>query len=207
MTTKKGLLLVVSGPSGVGKGTVCKRLLEQSEGMQLSISATTRAMRKGEEEGKSYFFKSRDEFERMIEEGEFLEYVKLFNSNYYGTPRGPVVAELEKGRDVLLEIDYHGGLNVKKAFPDAVLVFIAPPTVEELRKRLIGRRTESEEMVEERLRTAHEEIAMMDRYDYVIVNDEVEQAAGALRKIVDAEKCRMDRNGWMIEKLKEELKK
>lgn len=205
MREKKGLLLVVSGPSGVGKGTVCKVLLEKNDQMKLSVSATTRSMRKGEVEGESYFFKSHEEFERMIEAGEFLEYVRLFNSNYYGTPRGPVEAEMAKGYDVLLEIDYHGGLRVKEAFPDAVLVFIAPPTVGELRKRLIGRQSESPEMLEERLRTAQEEIAVMDRYDYVIVNDEVERAVAALESVICAEKCRMYRNQTMIEKLKEEL--
>ena len=205
MTEKKGLLLVVSGPSGVGKGTVCKKLLERGGQMKLSVSATTRSMRKGEVEGQSYYFKTHEEFERMIAAGEFLEYVRLFNSNYYGTPRGPVEAEMAKGYDILLEIDYHGGLRVKEAYPDAVLVFIAPPTIGELKKRLIGRQSESEEMLEVRMRTAQEEISMMDRYDYVIVNDEVERAVDTLEAIVCAEKCRMDRNGWMIEKLKEEL--
>ena len=114
-------------------------------------------------------------------------------------------AEMAKGYDILLEIDYHGGLRVKEAYPDAVLVFIAPPTIGELKKRLIGRQSESEEMLEVRMRTAQEEISMMDRYDYVIVNDEVERAVDTLEAIVCAEKCRMDRNGWMIEKLKEEL--
>lgn len=205
MTEKKGLLLVVSGPSGVGKGTVCRKLLERGGQMKLSVSATTRSMRKGEVDGQSYFFKTHEEFERMIAAGEFLEYVRLFHSNYYGTPRGPVEEEMAKGYDILLEIDYHGGLRVKEAYPDAVLVFIVPPTIGELKKRLIGRQSESEEMLEVRMRTAQEEISMMDRYDYVIVNDEVERAVDTLEAIVRAEKCRMDRNGWMIEKLKEEL--
>lgn len=135
MLKEKGLLLVISGPSGVGKGTICKELVKRNANMNISVSATTRKCRPGEVEGVNYFFKTKEEFQQMVEKGEFLEYMKLFNNNYYGTPRGYVEQELKAGNDIVLEIDYHGAMNVKKAYPQAVLIFIVPPRIEELKAR------------------------------------------------------------------------
>ena len=157
----KGVLIVLSGPSGVGKGTVCKALLARNPQVKLSVSATTRAPRPGEIEGVSYFFKTRDEFERMIAAGDFLEYMDVFGLNYYGTPRTYVEQQLAGGNDILLEIDVKGAMNVKRLCPDAVLVFVAPPSMDTLKKRLVGRGTETEEAVERRTREAFAEMKLL----------------------------------------------
>jgi len=204
MKNQDGLLVVVSGPSGVGKGTICKAAINRNPQIKLSVSATTRNKREGEKEGVSYFFKTREEFERMIEKGELLEYAKIFNSNYYGTPRAYVEAEVAKGNDIILEIDYHGAFNVKTAYPQAVLVFIAPPEMSKLKARLEHRGTENAEARAERLRTAREEMEKMTEYDYVIVNDSIEKAVEAFEAILCAEKCRSERNRGLIEALREE---
>ncbi|MGI6150730.1 MAG: guanylate kinase [Christensenellales bacterium] len=204
MENHKGLLLVVSGPSGVGKGTICKAVINRNPGVKLSVSATTRAKRQGEEEGKSYFFKTKEEFERMIRDGELLEHVLLYNSNYYGTPRANIEAEIEACNDIILEIDYHGALAVKETFPDAVLIFIAPPVMEELKARLEHRASESEDSKKIRLKTALEEMRMIGEYDYVVVNDNIEKAVTTIEAIVTAEKSRVSRNAELVKKLMED---
>jgi len=198
---REGLLLVLSGPSGVGKGTICQALLNRNPNMHISISATTRAMRTGEVEGVHYFFKTQEEFEQMIREDAFLEYMQVFGMNYYGTPKQYVQDECQRGYDVVLEIDVQGALRVKQVCPDAVLVFIAPPSMEELKSRLIGRGTETDEAIEKRFATASEELKNMPRYDYIVMNDILEQAVDKVERIVSAEKCRSARNQTLIAKL------
>lgn len=181
---KKGCLLVISGPSGVGKGTIVKALLEKQEHVSLSVSCTTRAPRSGEIDGKHYYFITKDEFRRMIDEGAFLEYEANF-SNYYGTPIGKVVEKLNSGEDVILEIDVKGGLNVKKKLPDAVLIFILPPSLDILKQRLSGRGTETAEQVEKRFSEAEREIEAGKQYEYHIVNDTVAQAVDDVIDIIN----------------------
>ncbi len=202
MLKEKGLLLVISGPSGVGKGTICKELVKRNANMNISVSATTRKCRPGEVEGVNYFFKTKEEFQQMVEKGEFLEYMKLFNNNYYGTPRGYVEQELKAGNDIVLEIDYHGAMNVKKAYPQAVLIFIVPPRIEELKARLVARGSETPEEVEARLSIAISEITAAENYDYVVANDLIENAVATVESIVSAEKSRVSRNQDFIAKLK-----
>ena len=189
----RGVLLVLSGPSGTGKGTVCK-VVRDSMGDRLaySISATTRKPRVGEEHGREYFFFSKEEFEALRDQNGFLEWAQVYD-NYYGTPRAFVEEVLESGRDCILEIDPQGALQVRKATDEAVLVFIAPPSLEELRARLTGRGTEAPEEVEKRLSCAEAELAYSNQYDYLIVNDEVEKAAEKMKAILMAERCRTNR--------------
>ena len=173
---RNGLLLVVSGPSGVGKGTLVKALMDRNSKIKMSVSATTREPRPGEIEGVHYFFKTEEEFKAMVDRGEFLEYIHVFGSKYYGTPRSFVEQHLANGFDVILEIDVQGAMKVKQAFPDAVLIFITAPSMSEIKSRLIGRGTETMEQVEKRFATAFEEIKMIPEYDDVIVNDVVDVA-------------------------------
>jgi len=184
-----GLLVVISGPSGAGKGTVCRFLCERSPLARLSVSATTRPPRAGEVEGEHYYFKSEDEFTDMVSRGELLEWAKVYRYRY-GTPRSPVVDSLRRGHDVILEIDVQGGLKVKQQMPDAVLVFLLPPSMAELKRRLLERGTETPEAVEERLRWAEGELARMPEYDYVVVNDRLEEAVARITAIMTAERCR-----------------
>ncbi len=202
---KEGILLVVSGPSGVGKGTVNEQLIKRNEDMKYSVSATTRDKRPGEIEGVHYYFKSREEFEGMIERNEFLEHMCVFGMNYYGTPRAYVEEELASGKDVILEIDVQGGMRIKEVCPDAVLIFIAPPSMGELKSRLIGRGTESPEVVERRIETALEEVKALPNYDYIIVNDIIEMAVHDIEDIISAEKSSMKRNKPLVDKLLEEI--
>lgn len=190
---EKGVLIVLSGPSGVGKGTVCKELLARNPQVKLSVSATTRAPRPGEVEGVSYFFKTREEFERMIAAGEFLEYMDVFGMNYYGTPRAYVEQQLAAGNDIVLEIDVKGAMNVKRLCPEAVLVFIAPPSMETLKKRLVGRGTETAEAVERRTQEAFAEMKLLPEYDYAVVNDVLEDAVCSVETIIKAERLRVCR--------------
>lgn len=179
----KGILLIVSGLSGAGKGTICKRLMEKYPDYEFSISATTRAPREGEIHGREYFFLSREEFETRIEDGQFLEYAN-YVGNYYGTPKDWVEEKLEGGKNVILEIELQGAFQVREKIPEAVLIFIMPPDMEELKRRLIHRGTETEEQIEKRLSRAMEELEYVDQYDYVIVNEEVEKSVEMLHTIV-----------------------
>jgi len=200
--TRKGLLLVVSGPAGVGKGTINLSLISRNSDIRMSVSATTRSPRPGEIDGVHYFFKTDAEFQKMIESGAFLEYMRVFNTHYYGTPKSFVEQELAEGRSVILEIDVQGAMRVKAAYPDAVLIFIAPPSMSELKSRLIHRGTESSEAIERRFETAFQEMELVDRYDYVVVNDILDLAIARTEDIIVAERCRVSRNGELIEKLK-----
>ena len=199
---RKGLLLVVSGPAGVGKGTINLSLISRNSDIRMSVSATTRSPRPGEIDGVHYFFKTEEEFQKMIESGAFLEYMRVFNTHYYGTPKSFVEQELAEGRSVILEIDVQGAMRVKAAYPDAVLIFIAPPSMSELKSRLIHRGTESSEAIERRFETAFQEMELVDRYDYVVVNDILDLAIARTEDIIVAERCRVSRNGELIEKLK-----
>lgn len=189
----KGLLIVLSGPSGTGKGTVCKALLDSRKDLELSVSCTTRKPRTGEKEGINYFFKNEKEFEKLIEQNELLEYAEVY-SNYYGTPKSLVQSKLCEGQDVLLEIDVQGALKAKEFFPDGVYVFLVPPSMEELEMRIRGRGTEQEEQILTRLGKANSEMKLMDQYDYIIVNEQVEKVVENIESIIDAEKLRVSRN-------------
>lgn len=186
---KKGILFIVSGPSGVGKGTVSKALLEGSNGeMVFSVSATTRSPRPGEVHGREYFFVSDDEFNRMIDEGEFIEYMKVFGRNNYGTPRKYVEEQLNMGHDVLLDIDVNGAMKVKENCPEAVAIMLAPPSMKELRRRLETRGTEEQPVIERRLAEAKTELSRMGEYDYVVVNDDLDSAIEKCRMILETSK-------------------
>lgn len=198
MTNKNGLLVVISGPSGCGKGTVCKHLREKHPEIVVSISATTRDMRAGEVDGKDYFFISKDDFEQQIQDGEFLEYARIYSGHYYGTPKRFVNSTLESGNDVILEIDIQGALQVKEKFEKGVLIFLLPPSMQELRARLINRRRESIELINERFDAAFAEISLADRYDYVVINDDLVDAVRSIEAIINAEKCKVTRNKQLI---------
>ncbi|ASS91610.1 MAG: guanylate kinase [Bacillaceae bacterium] len=200
---KKGLLIVLSGPSGVGKGTVRKALFAQKDvNFQYSISVTTRTPREGEKDGVDYFFKTREQFEQMIKENKLLEWAE-YVGNYYGTPVEYVEKTLAEGKDVFLEIEVQGALQVKKAFPDGLFIFLLPPSLEELKNRIVTRGTESADLINNRMKKAKEEIDMMDYYDYVVVNDEVNLACEKIKAIVTAEHCRRERVAQMYKKFLE----
>ena len=186
-------MIVFSGPSGVGKGTVRQEIFSTPDHkFEYSVSMTTRAQRPGEVDGKDYFFRSREEFEELIRKGQMLEYAE-YVGNYYGTPLTYVNETLDKGIDVFLEIEVQGALQVKKKVPDAVFIFLTPPDLNELQERLIGRGTDSEEVIAQRIERAREEIALMSEYDYAIVNDEVPLAAERVKRVIEAEHFRVDR--------------
>ena len=186
---KSGILIVVSGPSGVGKGTVCNKILNRNRGIVKSISATTRAPRPGEVDGDNYFFVTSEKFSEMIKSDEFLENFEIYG-NRYGTPKSFVEKNLQGGFDVLLEIDVQGGLAVKDKYPDAVLVFMIPPSFEQLEKRLRGRKTESDEVIAKRLAAAASELEKIKEYHYVVMNYDADKAAENILKIIDSEKMR-----------------
>ena len=179
---KKGKFIIISGPSGVGKGTICNVLLKELNAWY-SVSMTTRNIREGEVDGVNYFFVTKEEFKKRIDEGKLLEY-NIYNDNYYGTPKDKVLEKLEEGINVFCEIDVNGAKNVKKIFPDALLIYIAPPSIEKLKERLIGRGTENLDTIENRLRIAKEELKQVDFYDYVVVNDNLEEAISKVRNII-----------------------
>lgn len=199
----KGLLLVISGPSGVGKGTICREYIKNHDDCALSVSATTRSPREGEIHGESYFFMTHDEFRKKIDEGGFLEHA-VFCENYYGTPKDAVMQMLESGKNVILEIEVQGALQVRSHYPEAVFIFVIPPSLDELEERLRGRGTETDEVIAKRLDRAKAEFKYIDKYNYVLVNDTVAAATERLQAIITAEKCVMSRNYKSInEKLKE----
>ena len=185
---KKGILTVISGFSGAGKGTIMKELIAQYPYF-LSISATTRAPREGEENGREYYFHSRKEFEQMIADGELIEWAE-YVGNYYGTPKKAVEQQLAEGKNVLLEIEMQGGMLVKEQFPEAVMIFVAPPSAMVLKERLIGRGTESKEEIARRLKRAEEETVYMEKYEYIVVNQELEQAVERVHSIIENESCK-----------------
>lgn len=203
MFDEKGILFILSGPSGVGKGTVRQRLFEQETHLKYSVSATTRQKRPGEKEGVDYFYKTKEEFEKMIQEKKLLEHAKYVN-NYYGTPREYVEEQLELGNDVFLEIEVQGALQVKQNFPEGVFIFLFPPSLEELKNRIVNRGTESSELVINRLKEAKKEIDMMSEYDYVVVNDDVDVAVSKVKSIIVSEHCKRERIEKQYKKILED---
>ena len=200
---KKGSLLVLSGFSGVGKGTAAKRLVEKY-GYSLSVSATTRKPRQGEENGREYFFKTEAEFKNLIDYNGFIEYARYVD-NYYGTPRKFVEEELAAGHNVILEIEVQGAFNIKQQYEDALLIFITAPSAQAIKERLIGRGTESEEVIHKRLERAKEESMDMSKYDYIVVNDELEECVDRIHAIVQAKECLLANNLEFIEETKKGL--
>lgn len=198
----KGLLLVVSGPSGVGKGTVCKYLTETEPDIFLSVSATSRQPREGEVEGQHYFFVSPEKFKEMIAGDEFLEYANYITSSY-GTPKKPCFEHLENGNSVILEIEVQGGTKVKEKYPDTVMIFIVPPDMETLKQRLRGRGTEADDVIEKRIKRAYEEFDYLEKYDYIVVNDDIEKAAQRIKAIICAEQQKRSR---VFDDVRKELK-
>ncbi len=200
----KGLLFVVSGPSGAGKGTICRRLLQKMD-IDLSISMTTRKPRPQEVEGENYYFISEEEFLEIIKNDGFLEYAKVYG-NYYGTPKEMVTQKLENGRDVVLEIDIQGALQIKASYPDGIFIFILPPSMAELRKRITGRGSETENDINLRLGETLKEVAYIDKYDYCVVNGEIDEAVNRVAAIIIAEHSRVSEDIYeLIEKYKEEI--
>ncbi|MBP3889416.1 MAG: guanylate kinase [Cellulosilyticum sp.] len=193
----QGLKIVLSGPSGSGKGTIVKELIKDKQ-FQLSISATTRAPRQGEEEGVHYFFKTREAFETMIAQNELLEHAQ-FCGNYYGTPKAFIEDSVKNGKDVILEIEVEGAMQIKEIYPEAVFIFVVPPSLTELENRLVGRNTETREVIDQRLGRAKEELALYKQYDYVVVNDRLVEAIEEIQCIVRAEKLRSSFYGQNIE--------
>lgn len=204
MNQKRGILIVVSGFSGAGKGTLMKRLLESYDNYALSVSATTRSPRPGEIDGREYFFKSVDEFEKMIAQDELIEYAKYVN-NYYGTPKDYVMSQLDAGKDVILEIEIQGALKVKEKYPDTLLLFVTPPSARELKARLVGRGTETMDVIESRMKRAVEESEGVEAYDYLIVNDDLETCVKEMHHVIQAEHSRVNRTQSMIEQIRKEL--
>ena len=205
MVKRKGLLLVVSGPSGAGKGTICKALLNNNDQIKLSVSATTRKPRNGEVDGVNYFFIEKDKFTTMIENGEFLEYAQIYD-NFYGTPKAAIMECLEKGQDVILEIEMQGARQIKDVCPDGVFIFVLPPSLEELKNRIVGRGTETAEEIEKRFSCAFDEINRIVDYDYFIVNDDVDKSVKQVESIILSEKNKVIRyKDSIITKFKEEL--
>ena len=201
----QGVLAVISGFSGAGKGTLMRALLERYDNYALSISATTRSPREGEVDGREYFFKTREEFEQMIEHDELVEYAQ-YVGNYYGTPKAYVEEQLARGKDVILEIEIQGALKVRRQFPDALLLFVTPPSAEVLKNRLIGRGTETMDVIEHRLARALEEAEGLEEYDYLVVNDVLEEAVREVHEIIQNEHYRVARNADKIREMRNELK-
>lgn len=204
--SRKGILSIVSGFSGAGKGTVMKALLSKYDNYALSISATSRAPRVGEQEGREYFYKTVEQFEEMIKNNELIEYAQ-YVGNYYGTPKAYVEQMLNEGKDVILEIELQGALQVKEKLPDTVLIFITPPSADELKNRLIGRGTEDMATIEARLRRAAEEAEYMPQYDYILINDKLDECVDELHQLIQSEKSKVCRNIDNINFIREDVKR
>ena len=201
---RKGIIIVVSGFSGVGKGTIMKQLVAQYDRYALSVSATTRDPRPGEENGREYFFISNDEFEKLIEENGLIEHAGYVN-HYYGTPRKFVEERLSEGKDVILEIEIQGALQIRNQYPDAVLLFVMPPSAKELRNRLVGRGTETAEVIEQRLNRAREESVGIEEYDYIVINDDLDECVKRVNSIIESAHAAPSRNLDFIETIRKEL--
>lgn len=201
---QQGVLAVVSGFSGAGKGTVMKALMEKYDNYALSISATTRDPRPGETDGREYFFVTEDAFEDMISKNQLIEYAKYVN-HYYGTPREYVESKMREGQDVILEIEIQGAQKIREQYPGVLLIFMVPPSAEDLKKRLAGRGTESAEVIEKRLKRAREESESMDSYDYILVNDRVEDCVERLHGLIQSQHLRAGENRALIARMKTEL--
>lgn len=201
----KGLLIVLSGPSGVGKGTVCSMLRKLAPELVYSVSATTRQPRTGETEGVNYFFKSKEQFRSMIERDELLEYAE-YVGNYYGTPRSFVNDTIHAGKDIILEIEVQGAMKVKERFPEGVFVFLMPPSLGELKNRIVNRGTETDDSIRNRLSVAADEIRLLEHYDYAVVNDRVELACERIKSIITAEHCKRERIMPYVKSLLEEVR-
>lgn len=199
-TKDRGLLVVVSGPSGAGKGTICNAVREEMKDLVYSISMTTRQPRVGEVEGESYFFRTVEEFEELLEQGAFLEYAKVYD-NYYGTPKDYVMNLLDEGKSVLLEIDIQGAMQVKEHFAEGVFIYIVPPSLEVLSQRINDRGTDSPEVIHKRLSLAASELALACNYDYVVINDELDDAINRVKSILVSETCKIARNQEKIKKI------
>ena len=202
----KGILVVVSGFSGAGKGTVMKRLMEKYDNYALSVSVTTRSPRPGEQDGKEYFFRTREEFEELIQKDALIEYAQ-YVKNYYGTPRAYVEEQLNAGKDVILEIEIQGALKIKEQFPETLLLFMVPPSAQVLEDRLRGRGTETEEVVQKRLRRAVEEAEFIEKYDYLIVNDDLDTCIHEAHEIIQSQHHRVDQRTEFLSDLKQQLKR
>ncbi len=199
---EEGLLVVISGPSGAGKGTICMQLLMEMSFLKVSVSATTRKPREGEKDGIDYFFIEEEEFLKRVKNNEFLEYAKVYG-NYYGTPKEEVFKQLKAGKDIILEIDIQGALQVKKNYPMGVFIFILPPSLTELKNRIEGRGTDSKEVFLRRMESAYDELNYAFQYDYVVVNDRVDIATEKIKHIILAEKNRAIRKKEIINKVRE----
>ena len=203
---KQGTLVVVSGFAGTGKGTVMKELLKRYDSYALSISATTRNPRPGEVDGREYFFKTTEEFEQMIKDNEFVEHA-CYVGNYYGTPKKYVQEQLAEGKDVILEIEIQGALNIKSQFPNALLLFIAPPSADVLKERLVGRGTETQEVIEQRLARAVEESRGIENYDYLVVNDDLDECVENVHQMIQSAGWKMSRRCEDVEELRRQISK
>ena len=201
----KGVLTVISGFSGAGKGTVVKQLLDKYD-YGLSISATTRSPREGEQEGREYFFKTKEEFEQMIAEHQLIEYAR-YVGNYYGTPKEYVVQQLEQGKDVILEIEMQGALHVREILPEVNLIFLTPPSVDVLEQRLRGRGTETEEVIRDRMARAKEECSYMEKYDYIVVNDDLDECVENVHRLIRSLHYKREQQEKFIKKIKQEFEK
>ena len=202
---ERGILAVVSGFSGAGKGTIMKGLMNRYDNYALSISATTREPREGEVHGREYFFVSEEEFEDMIREDRLIEYARYVD-HYYGTPKDYVMSQMEAGKDVILEIEIQGALKVKEKFPETLLIFVAPPSAEELKRRLVNRGTETADVIDARMKRACEEAEQMDRYDYLLINDEIDRCVAELNSLIQGQHRRMTLQEGFVSQMKQELK-
>ena len=202
---ERGILAVVSGFSGAGKGTIMKGLMNRYDNYALSISATTREPREGEVHGREYFFVSEEEFEDMIREDRLIEYARYVD-HYYGTPKDYVMSQMEAGKDVILEIEIQGALKVKEKFPETLLIFVAPPSAEELKRRLVNRGTETADVIDARMKRAGEEAEQMGRYDYLLINDEIDRCVEELNGLIQGQHRRMTLQEGFVSQMKQELK-